>query len=270
MNDPKRLLDDDGPGALLLASARDDAPPPGSFERTARHLGLAGAAFGVATVTASSGAAGTAAATAAKSGAGVAATKIGGLAGLSLVTKLVGLAVVGIAVTTGVVVATSRQSAAPGETPSVTTVTTLVGTEPPRTNAAASEPSAASAASAPSAPSARAFESARTTPPKARPSPGAAPDAPPNDTSRLRDEVALLDEARAAIASGSTDAALAALGRHRREHPHGFLSSEADVLRVEALVKAGRMGEARSHGEHLLAREPNGPHAKRLRSLLGP
>jgi len=89
------------------------------------------------------------------------------------------------------------------------------------------------------------------------------------DDHALRDEVALLDQARAALASGNTAAALSALDRHKREFPRGFLSSEAEVLRVEALVKAGRTAEARAQGERLLSREPNGPQAKRVRSLLG-
>jgi outer membrane protein assembly factor BamD (BamD/ComL family) len=80
--------------------------------------------------------------------------------------------------------------------------------------------------------------------------------------------VALLDEARTALAHGDASGALAFLGRHDREYPRGFLGSEAEVLRIQALFAQGQKEQARRRAEALLAREPNGPQAKRVRSLL--
>lgn len=285
MTEPRRLSDNDGPSALLLASAQDDGPSAASFERTAKRLGLAGAAFGAATLATSSGAAGTVATVAkgagalgsasagvASSGAGlVGATKAAGVAGMSLFAKIAGIAVVGVVLTAGTVVATREaprplpvSSAAP---PAAVAFPAKTSTDAPLAHATPAPQESAEPTVAPSpAPMAEpAVEPTKAT--KAKGSAKAAEGT--DDDHALRDEVALLDQARAAIASGNTAAALSALDRHKREFPRGFLSSEAEVLRVEALVKAGRTAEARAQGERLLSREPNGPQAKRVRSLLG-
>jgi hypothetical protein len=297
MTEPRRLSDNDGPAALLLSSAHDDGPSAASFERTAKRLGLAGAAFGAATLATSSGAAGTAATAAkgagalgagagaglastsggtglASSGAGLAgATKVAGAAGISLFAKIAGIAAVGVALTAGTVVATRE---APKSEPVSATAASTVAAPPAKkaVDAPVTHPTPATEAQA----SAEAVVA--TAPPLAIAEPVVEPSnakakgsvkaaAGADDDHALRDEVALLDQARAAISSGNTGAALSALDRHKREFPRGFLSSEAEVLRVEALVKAGRTAEAREQGERLLSREPNGPQAKRVRSLLG-
>jgi hypothetical protein len=294
------LSDNDGPSALLLASAQDDGPSAASFERTAKRLGLAGAAFGAATLATSSGAAATVAKGAGALGAGAGAlsagvglantsagtglassgagaglagaTKVAGAAGISLFAKIAGVAAVGVMVTAGTVVATRE---APTPVP-VSTPSAVVAAPPAKK--AVDAPVAYPTPATPAQASAKAVVA--TAPPLAIAEPVVEPSkatakglvkaaAGADDDHALRDEVALLDRARAAISSGNTGAALPALDRHKREFPRGFLSSEAEVLRVEALVKAGRTAEARAQGERLLSREPHGPQAKRVRSLLG-
>jgi len=69
-------------------------------------------------------------------------------------------------------------------------------------------------------------------------------------------ERALLDQARAALVSGDSAAALAALDRHRRGFPDGRLAEERDVLRLKALLAAGRAAEARAAAERFLHKHP--------------
>jgi hypothetical protein len=323
MSEPRRLLDrdgdGDGPAALLLSSARDDAPSAASFDRVALRLGVAGTVLGAAALTggaataatASTAASGSAAgaglaagglptgataglgagtglgagaglagASAGASGAGLAGAGAGAagatvakVAGVSLFTKLVGIAAVGLAVTGGAAIAHHELG---GNTPRPSVsleAAPLVSSTPGPTKAPDALPTLAvppviegttTTAEAPkSAP--EALEAPKPTAPS---KPSSSAESPRETT--LRDEVALLDRARAEIARGATGEALATLAKHDATFPRGFLGSEAEVLRIEALVRAGRTTEAKSRGEALLAREPNGPHAQRVRTLLDP
>jgi hypothetical protein len=58
-------------------------------------------------------------------------------------------------------------------------------------------------------------------------------------SSALADEIAALDGAREALASGDAPRALRALDAHDRAFPRGALSPEATVLRIEALARRG-------------------------------
>ncbi len=69
-------------------------------------------------------------------------------------------------------------------------------------------------------------------------------------------ERALLDQARAALVGGDPGRALAALDRHRRLFPDGRLEEERDVLRVRALLAAGRAKEARAEAGRFLLKHP--------------
>ncbi|MCA9591478.1 MAG: hypothetical protein KC657_39555 [Myxococcales bacterium] len=51
--------------------------------------------------------------------------------------------------------------------------------------------------------------------------------------------------------------------------PRGPLSVEARVLRAEALAQRGDVAASRALAKGLLERDPNGPHARRLKKLLG-
>jgi hypothetical protein len=88
-------------------------------------------------------------------------------------------------------------------------------------------------------------------------------------TARLSREVALLDQARAALKRGDRAAALAALDQRQTEVGTGMLGPEATVTRVEALLGQGNRAAASALAERFLAEHPRGPHADRLRSLLG-
>jgi hypothetical protein len=281
VSEPTRLRDQGGPGALLLGAAADDGPSATSFERTARRLGVAGAVLGATSTVATTAAGGTAAKGAvaggviagAGLGAGSAAGTAAGVASgsVSVLAAKIGLAfVVSAALVGGATIATRPSTKLAQPTTAAPTTTEIApptpanaahegsgGARPPES--AAKEPTAeATTAPAPSATSPM-----DTAPKKATPgAKGASPDP-------LRDEVLRLDEARAKLARGDAAGALVSLDQHAREFPRGFLGAEAEVLRVEALFKAGRTDEARARGERLLAREPNGPHAKRLRTLLG-
>ncbi|HSJ99633.1 MAG TPA: hypothetical protein VK932_00275, partial [Kofleriaceae bacterium] len=90
----------------------------------------------------------------------------------------------------------------------------------------------------------------------------------PVDARRLAAEVAVLDRARAALQRGDTAAATAALDAHAREFADGALVAEAEVVRIETLARAGQTDAARRRAHAFLARSPQSPLRKRLRSLL--
>jgi hypothetical protein len=87
----------------------------------------------------------------------------------------------------------------------------------------------------------------------------------------LAREVALLEEARAALTQGDPTRTLARLDIHDREFPAGPLMPESKVLRIEALVRAGgapNAARARKLAEAFLAAEPSGPQARRVRAVI--
>jgi hypothetical protein len=84
----------------------------------------------------------------------------------------------------------------------------------------------------------------------------------------LAAELAALDRARAALRGGDAPGALALLRDYERAHPSGALRSEALLLRVEALVRAGRKAEAERIAAPIIAQNPEGFAARRLQGLL--
>ena len=104
--------------------------------------------------------------------------------------------------------------------------------------------------------------------------PVAAPAVAPRDTTplapsdaKLRDEIRLLDRARAALRMRSPQQALQELRRYFEGHPHGVLEPEAAVLRIEALHENGDRVQAAAASREFLARHPDGPLADRVRRL---
>lgn len=87
----------------------------------------------------------------------------------------------------------------------------------------------------------------------------------PSDT--LSAEAELIERARRALA-GDPKNALALLDEHRTSFPSGKLGMERELLRVDALRRAGRTSDARQHALALLARSEKGIYATRLRQLL--
>ena len=74
--------------------------------------------------------------------------------------------------------------------------------------------------------------------------------------SQLAAERSVLDEARAALVQGAPQRALEKLDRHARAFPRPMLGEERDAMRVEALARVGRTGEARSQADAFRRRWP--------------
>lgn len=81
-------------------------------------------------------------------------------------------------------------------------------------------------------------------------------------------ELEALDSARRALAGGDASRALALLDEYSTSFPKARLRAESAVLRIEALAASGQKSAAIRLGRQLLAREPNGPYARRVHSLL--
>jgi hypothetical protein len=81
---------------------------------------------------------------------------------------------------------------------------------------------------------------------------------------RLADEIRLVDAARRALAQGDPSLALRLVEEHEADHPAGAFAVERDVLRVDALLAAGRTSEAAARARLLLARHGNAAQAQRL------
>jgi len=98
-----------------------------------------------------------------------------------------------------------------------------------------------------------------------------APAAIPTDPvarASLTRELAALDRARLALASGDARGALAELDAHDRSFPRGRLALEAEVLRIDGLAKIGRASEARQHAQTFVRLHPNSVLVTRVRAHL--
>lgn len=90
-------------------------------------------------------------------------------------------------------------------------------------------------------------------------------DRPREEGASLRQELALLDSARAALKSNRPDDALAAVAAYERKFPGGTLRQEATVIKVEALKARGSDGQANALTEDFLKENPHSAHKSRLR-----
>ncbi len=84
----------------------------------------------------------------------------------------------------------------------------------------------------------------------------------------LAAELGALDVARARLASGDPSGALAKLDDYARAYPRGRLVLEAEVLRIDALSRAGQRGQAKKRAESFLRRHPNSVLASRVRGFV--
>lgn len=98
-------------------------------------------------------------------------------------------------------------------------------------------------------------------PVKPRPVASVAPD--------LREEIKLLDQARAAVRAGEGSQALALLSKYARRYPRGQFRQEAQVLRVEALKQSGKQQAAVELGKKFVAAHPESPHVERVERVTG-
>jgi hypothetical protein len=231
MNDPRRLLDEGSTGfeSKLLQAGRTDAPAPHNRRRIAAALGVGGV-FAASTVA---------------TGASASGKTWLGLATASAARLAVGVTAGALAIYGG-----ARVLTPPAEAPSNKPAVTESPTPAPQPREVA----------APDAPATAPAESAE--PAARRPAPST-----PVDT--LSEELAVLDQAPRALARRDHEGALARLDEHARRFPRRHLSSEATVLRIETLVKSGDTALATKLGKEVLARQPNGPYAKRVTSLIG-
>jgi hypothetical protein len=103
----------------------------------------------------------------------------------------------------------------------------------------------------------------------------AGPPQPTNPASTLPSntvaaEISHLDSVRAALSRGESQLALERLDTYMRKHPRALLGQEAVLLRIEALVQAGRRSSASALARRFLASQPQSPHRKRIESIVGP
>lgn len=82
-------------------------------------------------------------------------------------------------------------------------------------------------------------------------------------------ELSAIESARSALARRDYSRALRLLDEHRKRFPKARLLAEATVLRIEALAASGEKQAAARLGRAFVARDPNGPYARRVRSLIG-
>lgn len=231
MSDPRRLLDEGSSGfeSKLLRAGRKDAPAPHNRKRIAAALGV-GSVFAASTVA---------------TGASATGKTWFGFATAGVLRATAGV-VAGAAAIYGGAQALSPEA------------------EPPPKPLASQVRAVSSPAPKDVAPEvAPAPEPVETSGSSSR-RPVAS-----NPADTLSEELALLDQARRALGKRDYESALARLDDYARRFPKRHLSSEATVLRIETLVKSGDGAQATRLGKAFLARQPNGPYAKRVSSLIG-
>lgn len=103
------------------------------------------------------------------------------------------------------------------------------------------------------------------TPSKPRSQAPSTPERSHERSKTLGDELAVVESASRALRSGNPQAALGRLAEYRQRFPRGKLALEAQVLRIEALARAGRSSEAARLARGFLKRHPNSPVAARIR-----
>lgn len=246
MKERPRLLDAAGHASAraLLRAGLADAPREGARARTVAALGL-----GVATTAV----AGTSAAATGKASAG----------GVLAVLAKAG----GGGIVVGAVVLVASSSPPPG--PPAVVERALPVPAAQRRPPAVSTPSLA-ASLEPAGPTGRAASPEATT----RATPVVAPPRPASHVQKSRSneldaEVALVDSARRALLRGAPGEALGLLNQHQREHPDGAMHPEAFLLRLDAMVRAGRPAAARALARRYLEQNPSGIHAERVRKIAG-
>jgi hypothetical protein len=237
VNDPKRLLEEEGPSELersLLKAVGAEQPSHEHRMRVRQAMGLGpGTAPASASTTPSSG--------------------IGKMA-------IVGVVAAGAVAALLLLGRTRQASLPPSPLPSTPVLQEVTA--------------------APAAPGVPAATAEMTPPTVEAPDPAAAPHvarrpvapAPspsPSASSDIREQIRLIDEARAAVGAHDPASALRTLDQYRSKFPSGALDQEAAVLRIEALDQRGDHAQAASMARAFLARNPASAHATRLERIAG-
>lgn len=89
-----------------------------------------------------------------------------------------------------------------------------------------------------------------------------------NSASALSDELNALDGARSQLAQGDASGALSRLDAYNKSFPRGSLQLEAEVLRIDALMKSGQTDLAKKRAQTFLNKHPNSVLAARVKGLL--
>jgi hypothetical protein len=245
MNDPRRWTDEGGESTALereLVGAGRDAGPSREQKRK-----IWGAIAGQAAVAAT--------------GAG-AASASGGAAAATGLTVLKATTIV-VLVGAGIVAATRAVL-----TPAVPTPPSAAAAAPPPRSPPDDQPPP------PSAPPAPVADPAAARPVKVAhpaPRPAAAATAALADNARasqLREESAMILDARRVLRGGDPARALALLDAARARFPAGILVQEREALTIEALVRAGQRALATKRAEAFLRDYPKSPHAADVRSAV--
>jgi len=84
----------------------------------------------------------------------------------------------------------------------------------------------------------------------------------------LMAELRALDAVRAALAQGDSGGALFLLDSYSKTYPHGGLEIEAEVLRIDALARAGQRDLARNRAKMFVKRHPKSVLASRVGGYL--
>jgi hypothetical protein len=224
----------------MLEAVRQKRPSSETSATMAQALGLTATSVGAAVI--------------AKSlAAEAAASKATATAGATAVWPWVTASVIGVVVA-GAIVGTQLHKPPPASTrlAAPAAISPMPSTPPPsepRQSITLPQPATAAPEALPTGPGRR----GRTT--------GAA--------GELRDQIALIDAARAAVASGSGPRALDLVRRYQDKYPAGSFRPEATALKVEALMKLGREAEARGLAERFVAEHRGSLLADRVAELAG-
>lgn len=249
MSELERWIDGDAPDevAALLRAARAEAPSAAALERALAGAAAGAAALGTAAGAAAAGAPATAAA------AGGAVTAGGALTVAALAKPLLGGFLAGAVFCAGV----AAVSPPPSPLVAPTAASATVG---PQGTLASSVPAGVPAAPALDAPGEA---------PPASPASPVPPAASSAEDAALQAEVSLVDRVRRSLDAGDPEAALVLLDRHAREHgASGRLVPEARALRLEALTRLGREGEARAVAREILVLDRGTPHQAKAEAAL--
>jgi hypothetical protein len=273
MSEPTRFIGSGGLKGKLLASAKEDRPPKGS-----RHRALLAAATAAAAGTKAASATATVSATLGRWAMWkwIAVSAIG--AGTVVAAKAVILPPQAEATSTTAPQAapasvpalrsrrdSSPASKLPSDSASAEVLSPLPAPLPLASPTDLAKPpkvdeAVAVVASAP--PVRQAAAPARETP-KAE-----TPATPPAPSSTLASEIAAIDHAKRALASGSAGEALRRVDAYRAAFPSGTLAAEEAAIRVEALARVGRHDEALAELARLRASHPDSPLLENLTQIV--
>ncbi len=223
----------------FLDASRSERAPTDARARALKALGISAVVTSTVTVTT------TASATTATT------------AGLTLLAKIAGISLLGGGIVAGGLMIRGLHFAPSGPTAVPSSVVVAPSERAQTSEPPAREPPPATSLPAASVPAAPATGRASARPARA---------APADD--RLSQEVVALERAHRALASRDPDAALRMLDRYGAQFPGGALSSEATVLRVQALLARGDRAGAQTLADSYSAAHRDSPYARRIEDLV--